>query len=179
MVIRDVNDFVDGYDHQAAIQGTMQFDNFEDLGKATFTIDDAASTFNYLRINPATGEGQMRYHIEFAAHDGRRFTFDGIKYMQRDGPTGPKVIADLLADYTTLYCHVREQLSGGGARETGTALLRFRTFENWAAVSNFTAFLASFRVTGTSDPVTQLQARMRFIGFTAQFVSREYDPLGF
>jgi hypothetical protein len=27
--------------------------------------------------------------------------------------------------------------------------------------------------------VMQLQARMRFIAFTAQFVQREYDPLAF
>lgn len=179
MVIRDVNDFVDGYDHQSAIQGTMQFGDFENLGPSTFTIDGSTSTFNYLRINPATGEGQMRYHVEFATHDGRRFTFDGIKYMQKDGPTGPAAIPDLLADYTTLYCHVHEQLAEGGTRETGTALLRFRTFENWAAVSNFAGFLASFTVNGTSDPITQLQARMRFLAFTAQFVIREYDPLGF
>ena len=179
MVIRDVNEFVDGYDHEAAIERTIQFGDFENLGPSTFTIDGSTSTFNYLRINPATGEGQMRYHLEFSASDGRRFTFDGTKYMQRDGPAGPKAIADLLQDYTTLYCHVREQLAGGGTRETGTALLRFRTFENWVAVSDFAAFLASFTVTGTSDAVTQLQARMRFLGFTAQYVIREYDPLGF
>jgi hypothetical protein len=34
-------------------------------------------------------------------------------------------------------------------------------------------------VTGTSDPAIQFQARMRFLAFTAQFVEREYDPLGF
>jgi hypothetical protein len=179
MVMRDVNDFVDGLEHQATIQGTIQFDNFENFGKATFTIDAATSTFNYLRINPATGEAQMRYHIEFAAPGGRRFHFDGIKYMQRDGPTGPKSIPELLTDYTTLYCHVTEQLSDGKSRETGTALMRFRTFEDLAAVSNFAGFLASFRVTGTSEPHIQLQARLRFIAMTAEFVIREYDPLGF
>jgi len=179
MVIRDVNEFIDGYDHRAAIQGTMQFGDFEDLGSATFPIDDSVSTFDYLRVNPATGEAQMRYHVEFATHDGRRFTFDGIKYMQRSGPTGPKAIADVLGDYTTLYCHVYQQLPGGARRETGTAFLRFRTFEDPAAVVSLADFLLSFHPNGTSDPVTQLQARMRFIAFTAQFVTREYDPLGF
>jgi hypothetical protein len=66
-----------------------------------------------------------------------------------------------------------------GPRETGTALLRFRTFENLAAVSNLAGFLTSFQVTGVSDPAIQLQARMRFLAFTGQFVTREYDPLGF
>ena len=62
-------------------------------------------------MNPATGEAEMRYHIEFLAGGGRRFTFDGTKYMQKD-------VGDLLQDYTTLYCHVTEQLADG-ARETG------------------------------------------------------------
>jgi hypothetical protein len=57
--------------------------------------------------------------------------------------------------------------------------LKFRTFEDLAAVSNLAGFLASFQITGTSDPVMQLQARLRFIAFTAQFVQREYDPIGF
>ncbi|MEI9973757.1 MAG: hypothetical protein WDO73_17915 [Ignavibacteriota bacterium] len=59
------------------------------------------------------------------------------------------------------------------------ALLKFRTFENWAAAGNFAAFLASFQITGNHDPLVQFQARMRFLAFTAQFVTREYDPLGF
>src|SRR5664280_317834 len=121
----------------------------------------------------------MRYHIEFAAQDGRRFTFQGTKYMQKDGGGGVRGIAEILQDYTTLYCHVYQQMAGGALRETGTAYLKFRTFEDLAAVGSLAGFLTSFQVTGTSDPVMQLQARMRFIAFTAQFVQREYDPLAF
>jgi hypothetical protein len=146
---------------------------------ATFAIDESNSRFNYLRVNPATGEAEMRYHIEFAAQDGRRFTFQGTKYMQKDGGGGLKGIAEILQDYTTLYCHVYQQMPGGALRETGTAYLKFRTFENLAAVGSLADFLTSFQVTGTQDAVMQLQARMRFIAFTAQFVQREYDPLAF
>ena len=117
----------------------------------------------------------MRYHIEFQNTSGRRFALDGTKYMQKDSQTG--AIRDLLEDYTTLYCHVYEQLSGGQTRETGIGYLKFRTFENLAAVGNLAGFLASFQITGTDNPVYQFQARMRFLGFTAQFVQREYDPL--
>jgi hypothetical protein len=70
-------------------------------------------------------------------------------------------------------------MAGGALRETGTAYLKFRTFENLVAVGSLADFLTSFQVTGTDDPVIQLQARMRFIAFTAQFVQREYDPLAF
>jgi hypothetical protein len=178
MVVRDVNDFVDGYEHEAAIQGTISFGAFEGLGQSTFTIDSSASRFHYLRVNRATGEAQMVYHIEFATHDGRRFTFEGVKYMQRDTDGGVRNIGEILQDYTTLYCHVSEN-TAGGPREAGTALLRFRTFENLAAVSNLAGFLTSFQITGTGDPAIQLQARLRFLAFTGQFVAREYDPLGF
>ena len=91
--------------------------------------------------------------------------------MERD-------VDNLLEDYTTLYCHVFEQQADGSQKESGTALLKFQTFEDWAAVENLAAFLGSFQITGTNDPATQLQARMRFIAFTAQFVQREFDPLG-
>jgi len=59
------------------------------------------------------------------------------------------------------------------------AYLKFRTFEDLAATGSLAAFLTSFQVTGTGDPTMQFQARMRFLAFTAQFVQREYDPLGF
>ncbi|PWU00387.1 MAG: hypothetical protein C5B51_25240 [Terriglobia bacterium] len=176
MTIADVNEFVDGYEHEAALKGTIHFSQFEDLGDATFAIDDAASRFHYLRVNPATREAEMRYHIEFLSHDRRRFIFDGTKYMQKDGGTS-NAIAELLQDYTTLYCHVYEQIADGSRRETGTAYLKFRTFENLHAAANLAGFLASFQVTGTNDPAVQLQARLRFLAFTAQFVQREYDPL--
>jgi cholesterol oxidase len=179
MTVTDVNEFIDGYAHEASIKGTMTFGQFEDMNAATFAIDESASRFNYLRVNPATGEAEMRYHIEFAAQDGRRFTFQGTKYMQKDGGGGAGAIAELLQDYTTLYCHVYQQTAGGALRETGTAYLKFRTFENLVAVGSLADFLTSFQVPGTSDPVIQLQARMRFIAFTAQFVQREYDPLAF
>jgi cholesterol oxidase len=176
MVIRDVNEFVDGYEHEAQLKGTITFGQFEGTTPATFTMDDAASRFHYLRVNPATGEAEMRYHIEFASPAGRRFAFDGTKYMQKD-PDAPNAIRDLLGDYTTLYSRVTELLADGTQRDMGTALLKFRTFEDLSATANLAGFLASFQVTGTSDPAAQLQARLRFLAFTAQFVQREYDPL--
>ena len=171
MTIRDVNEFVDGHEHEAQLEGTITFGHFESQGPATFAIDPKASRFHYLRVNPATAEAQMNYHIEFLVGGGRRFTFEGVKYMERD--TG-----DLLYDYTTLYCHVYEQQSGGTVKETGTALLKFKTFEDWAALQSMAAFLGSFQITGSGDPVIQLQARLRFLAFTGQFVQREFDPLG-
>ena len=169
MTIRDVNEFVDGYEHEAQIGGTISFGQFQGQGPATFPIDSANSRFHYLKVNLATGEAEMNYHIEFLA-GGNRFRFEGVKYMEKD-------VGDLLTDYTTLYCHVYQQQPGGD-KETGTALLRFQTFEDWAAVENLAGFLGSFQITGTSDPTIQFQARMRFIAFTAQFVQREFDPLG-
>src|SRR5689334_6294617 len=110
----------------------------------------------------------MLYHLEFTAASGRRYTLDGTKYMQKND-SGPR---EVLSDYTTLYCRLQSD-----AGLAGSGVLKFRTFEDLAALGNLTAFLASFQVTGTNDPVVQLQARMRFLAFTGQFVEREYDPL--
>jgi hypothetical protein len=170
MTIRDVNEFVDGYEHEAELGGTISFGQFESQSPATFAMDAASSQFHYLRIDPATGEAEMNYHIEFLA-GANRYIFEGVKYMERD-------VDNLLVDYTTLYCHVFEQQADGSKQETGTALLKFQTFENLAAVESLATFLGSFQITGTNDPAFQFQARMRFIAFTAQFVQREFDPLG-
>lgn len=177
MTVRDVNEFVDGYQHEAQIKGTISFGQFGGAAPAIFPVDESKSSFHYLRANPQTGEAEMRYHIEFADTAGQRFALEGVKYMQKD--SGYQAIRDLLGDYTTLYSHVYRQLPDGTSSETGLAYLKFRTFEDLAAVSNLAGFLRSFQITGTSDPVMQLQARLRFLAFTGQFVQREYDPLGF
>ena len=176
MTIADVNEFVDGYEHEAQLKGTITFGQFNGQSPATYTLDDSASYFNYLRVNRVTGEAQMHYYLEFADPSGQRYSLDGVKYMQKD--PGQNAVRDLLGDYTTLYTHISQYQSDGTAKEIGTGYLKFRTFEDFAAVSNLAGFLASFQVTGTSDPVTQLQARLRFLAFTGQFVEREYSPLG-
>ena len=179
MTIPDVNAFVQGVEHEAGLKGTITFDSFAGQGAGTFTVDEAASRFHYLRVNPQTREAEMKYHIEFSTNAGKRFTLEGTKYMQRDGRAGTQMIRQLLEDYTTLYCHIYEHKADGTTSEFGTGWMKFRTFEDIAAIGNLAGFLASFQVTGTTDPVTQLQARMRFIAFTGQFVQYEYDPLSF
>jgi hypothetical protein len=177
MTVRDVNDFVDGAAHEAGLEGTITFGRFQGQDNATFPMDADTSRFNYLMVNPATGEAEMRYHIEFRTPAGDAYVFEGRKYMQKDGPVGGNAVAELLADYTTLYCHVYRRQDVDTLVEIGIAYLRFKTFEDLAAVGNLASFLASFQITGTSDPILQLQARMRFIAFTGEFVQREYDPL--
>jgi cholesterol oxidase len=172
---RDVNEFVDGLAHEAGMKGTIRF-GFKGTPGATFPIDEQNSRFQYFVVNEATGEAEMRYHIEFLA-DRQRFLFYGRKYMQRTGAGGANAIRELLEDYTTLFCHVYRMEEGGKRSETGLAWLKFRTFEDLAAVGNLAGFLGSFTVTGTTDPLLQLRARMRFLAFSGQFVQREYDPL--
>jgi hypothetical protein len=119
----------------------------------------------------------MRYHIEFRLDNGREFTFEGRKYMQKDEASGLRRVREVLNDYTTLFCHVYERQGDKITKEVGTAYLKFRTFENLAATGNLIEFLRSFKVTGSADPLLQMQAQMRFIAFTGQFVQHEYDPL--
>jgi cholesterol oxidase len=175
MTVRDINEFVDGYEHEALLKGTITFGQFAGQASPTLILDDSASTFHYLRVNPQTGEAEMRYHLEFADTAGQRYSLDGVKYMQKDA--GTPGVRDLLGDYTTLYTHIYREMPDGTRHEVGIGYMKFRTFEDLAAVSNLTGFLTSFQVTGTGDPVMQLQARLRFLAFTAQFVQREYDPI--
>jgi hypothetical protein len=178
MTVSDLNEFIEGPAHEARAKGTISFEQFDGSSPAVFTVDERNTYFNYLRINPDTREAEMRYHLEFRSHDGRMFTFEGRKYMQKDESGGLRGMREVLEDYTTLYCHVYEQ-QGDTQRELGTAYLKFRTFEDLAATQNLTGFLRSFKVTGTDNPLLQLQGQMRFLAFTGQFVQQEYDPLSF
>jgi cholesterol oxidase len=176
MAVADLNEFVEGSAREARPRGTLRFGSFEGSTPAVFTIDESRSAFNYLRVNTATGEAEMRYHLEFQTPDERSFVFDGRKYMQKDETHARNAVAELLEDYTTLYARVYRQ-GPAGLQEIGTAYLKFRTFEDLFAAGNLAGFLGSFRVTGTDAPELQLAAKMRFLAFTAQFVQREYDPL--
>ncbi|MFB3922934.1 MAG: GMC family oxidoreductase N-terminal domain-containing protein [Terriglobia bacterium] len=177
MTARDLNEFIDGLEHEASMAGTITFAKFAGETNATYPIDAQNCRFNYLRVNPATGEAEMRYHIEFTGPAGRRFIFEGTKYMQKDEGSGLRAAREVLDDYTTLYVHVYERKPGQPDSRLGLAYMKFRTFEDLAALGNIVGFLGSFKIMGTDDPLIQMQARMRFLAFTAQFVQLEYDPL--
>ncbi len=178
MTIRDLNEFIDGVEHEAGMQGTIAFGRFLGEESVTYTLDSQKSLFNYLRVNAATGEAEMRYHLVFQTKSNRSFVFEGRKYMQKDESSGIRAMQEVLEDYTTLFCHVYECSVDNSLKEVGIAYLKFRTFEDLAALGSLTDFLRSFKVTGSSDPLLQLSGQMRFLAFTGQFVQREYDPLG-
>jgi hypothetical protein len=96
--------------------------------------------------------------------------------MQKDEGGGLRGMREVLDDYTTLYARLY-RLENGVSTACGAGSLKFRTFENAAAFRNLADFLLSFQITGTSDPLLQAQARLRFLAFTARFVQFEYDPL--
>jgi hypothetical protein len=171
MRIRDLNEFFESSEHEAHVEGTIHFDAFAGQGDVTCEVDPQKSTFNYLQINPATQETEMLYRLYFRDHQQREYLLYGRKYMQKDQESGLK---EVLHDYTTLYGHLTETAS---RQELGTALLKFKTFEDPEAIGSFAAFLASFQVTGTTNPVEQAHGQVRFLAFTNQFIFREYDLL--
>ncbi len=177
IAVRDINEFIDGLAHEAGMSGSISFSRFQGSTGVTFPVDEQESSFQYLVVNRETGEAEMRYHLVFEAPDGARYLLEGRKYMERTGRGGAAAIRELLYDYTTLYCRLYRLDAAAGPQELGLAYLKFRTFEDFAAVGNLAGFLGSFRITGTADPVLQLQARMRFLAFTGQFVQSEFDPL--
>ena len=171
--IRDLNEFFESPEHEASLEGTIHFGDFAGQGAASFAVDPQRSTFNYLRINPATQEAEMLYHLYFRDAQQREHLWHGRKYMQRDNGGGIREVQEVLHDYTTLYCRLTETATGQGL---GAGLLKFKTFENPAALGSFAAFLGSFRVTGTTNPIEQAHGQLRFLAFTNQFVLREYAP---
>src|SRR5919108_5896255 len=174
MSIADLNAFLESSEHEAQVEGTIHFGDFAGRGEATFRLDPLKSSFNYLRVNPDSQEAEMRYRLYFRDSQNTEYLLHGRKFMQKDMRGGIVGAQEILHDYTTLYCHLTET---GAEKELGVGLLKFRTFENLQAIGSFTNFLASFEVTGTSDPVLNAQAKLRFLAFTNQFILREYDPL--
>lgn len=174
LAVGDLNEFIELPAHEARASGVIRFGDFQGSGPVSFTVDGRRSWFRYLTVNPETREAELQYYLEFLTPDGRRLLLDGRKYMQKDWPAGADAAQEVLQDYTTLYGKVYELL-GQDRRQVGAAWLKFRTFEDWAAVSNLTEFLRSFQVTGTADPWLRAQAWLRFLAFTAQFVEHEYE----
>lgn len=174
MTIRDLNEFTEGSEHEARLGGTIHFGDFAGKGPATFHIDPQKSYFNYLRVNPATQEAEMVYHLYFPCVEGKGFLLQGRKYMRKDLRGGITGVQEILHDYTTLYCHITETSSG---KELGCALLKFKTFEDLQAVGSMAKFFSSFQVTGTDNPVLKAEGQARFLAFTNQFILREYDPV--
>jgi cholesterol oxidase len=177
MTIRNLNEFIEGFAHEAQTSGTIRADSFLSFTPAQFQVDERRSRFHYLIHNPETGETEMRYHLEFQTNDMRRFVLYGVKFMQKDKPAGLDAMREVLDDYTTLYYTISELKENGDKTAMGAGVLKFRTFEDLPAIGNLAGFLRSFSVTGTDDPLLRLQAQMRFLAFTGQFVQKEYDPL--
>jgi len=176
MNVRDINEFIDAPAHEASLSGTISFDDFEGERNVVFPVDSMRSRFQYLWVNPRTREAEMVYHLEFTTNHGKRYLLDGRKYMQKHEGGGVRGTREVLEDYTTLFCRLHELIEDQ-RREMGTACLKFRTFENATALRTMFDFMRSFQVTGTADPLLRVQAQMRFLAFTAQFVQTEYDPL--
>jgi hypothetical protein len=172
---RDLNEFIGGWDHEARIDGAIEFANFNNQGRMICTINGAKSYFNYLRVNPSTGEAEMLYRIYFFAGPGKEYFFRGRKFLQKDGRGGVAGAMEILHDFTTLYGRLIEVATG---KEIGSALMKFRTFEDADAVLSFGDFLKSFNVIGSDDPFVQARGMLQFMALTNQFVVREYDPAG-
>jgi hypothetical protein len=167
---RDLNEFIEGWDHEARIDGTIRFANFNNKGLMISTINGAKSYFNYLRVNPETQEAEMLYRIRFFTGPGKEYLFSGRKFLQKDG----RGVDEIVRDFTTLYGRLIETATG---KEIGSALLKFRMFEDADAVRSFADFLKSFSVIGSDDPFVQARGQLRFMALTNQFVAREYDPV--
>lgn len=174
MTIKDMNEFLASPEHEARLMGTIHFGDFEGRGESSFVIDPDRSYFNYLRVNPATQEAEMRYQIYFQDSQKKDYLFFARKYMQRDWREPMAGAREILHDYTTAYCHLTEEDSG---KELGVGLMTFKTFQNLPAVENLLSFVKSFQVTGTENPLLKAQAQLRFLAFTNQFIIREYEPL--
>lgn len=173
---RDFNEFIEGWDHEARIDGDIRFANFNGQGQMICTINGTKSFFNYLRVNPETQEAEMLYRIYFFAGAGQEYCLHGRKFLQKDNDGGRSGIPEIVHDFTTLYCRLTDVKAG---REVGSALMKFRTFEDADALRSFSNYLESFRVTGENlSDFVQAQGRLRFLALTNQFVAREYDPVG-
>ncbi|HWR51364.1 MAG TPA: GMC family oxidoreductase, partial [Bryobacteraceae bacterium] len=121
ITVRDVNEFIDGLAHEAGMSGTITFNRFQGKSNAAFAVDEASSSFHYIILNQATGEAQMRYHLEFAGEGGARYVLEGRKYMERSGRGGVEAIRELLYDYTTLFCRVYRRGDAGALQQLGPA----------------------------------------------------------
>jgi hypothetical protein len=166
--VRELNEFVEGTEHEAAVKGAVEFDELDGQRQVICPVDEKQSRFCYLRVNPETHVMEMCYDLYLLAPGGRRLYFEGRKYMQRDRAPS---LAEVMEDFTSLTVRVFE-----ATRQLGHGALKFSTFESLIALDSMLAFARSFRITGTDDMLIQTQARLKFLAFTAKHVQSEYVP---
>lgn len=173
----DFNTFIEGWEHRAKIEGTVQFANFNNAGMMICTINSAKSYFNYLRVNPETGETEMQYRIWFFAGPGKEYLFAGRKFLDKNEDDN-RTIREILHDFTTLYGRFYQINPDKSQRQIGSALMKFRLIEDLDAVRSLGDYLTSFQVTSREgETLNSIIARLRFLAFTNQFIFREYNPI--
>jgi len=170
MTIKDLDVFVASAEHQTVLSGIVQIADLKGEANVDLALQ-AGSIFQYAVLNPTTQEHEMRYHIRFT-HKETPMVLSGTKFLQKDGKGD---FAEVLYDFTTLFVEVKEETTG---KVDGVALMKFRTFESLDAATSLLQFGASFRATGTSDPLVEAAAFAKFNAMTTKFIFEEYDPLG-
>jgi hypothetical protein len=133
MTIHDLNEFIEGSEHEASLKGTIHFSDFAGQGPATFEIDPGKSRFNYLRVNPATGETEMVYHIYFCCVADKEFLLRGAKYMQKNLRGGPREFGKFSMTTQPSTAISPRPLRGKSWDAACSSSRPWKTFRPWAA----------------------------------------------
>ena len=154
MTARDVNEFIDGPEHEAA---AARHNHLRQVpGRKP---GDLSGRFTKQPVQLPRGQPRDRRSRNAVSpgvfHSRRAGAFTSREESTCRGTAGSCAAwRNVLQDYTTLYCHIYERKDGQPDTQVGLGYLKFRTFEDLAAVGNLVGFLASFQVTGTNDPAS-------------------------
>ncbi len=131
--------------HSATCRGTVWATGF--TGPAGAPV--SKGKFN-LFVHERDGQfyrRKMLYHLPFTGLNGQNYIFEGFKDIRDHGRF------DVWRSTTTLYSVIRDP--HGAAQATGILSIGF---------VDFLHLLASFRVTGTNNPLTKASKIARFLG---------------
>jgi hypothetical protein len=179
----DLDALIEEPAHEAELTGGVTIGSL----RGERVVAPTRGTLRLLAVEPSTQIHEFRYEVTFA-HRNVRYRVLGKKYVLADGtesidplfdrellrPLRGTALGDAYTDTTTVYATVRDDRSGASV---GSGLMRFETVQSPEAVMSALAFLRSFDVTGTDDPLEKAHALFAFKHFVFGELARIYGPL--
>jgi hypothetical protein len=178
----DLDGLIDEPEHEVALTGTVTIGSL----RGERVVAPTRGTLRVLAVDPSTQIHEFRYEVTFLQRNVR-YRVLGKKYALDDGtekidpffdrevlrPLRGTALGDAYTDTTTVYATVYDERSGASV---GSGLMRFETLQSPEAVMSALAFLRSFDVTGTDDPLEKARGLLAFERFVFGELVRIYGP---
>ncbi len=175
--IDSVAGFLADRNHTAKLSGEIRIARLGGNEGVVAGIEDG-STFDYLRVNPATGVRETRYLIRFS-HQDVRYVLRADRQLRRDTAKDKSIddfrslIPEVVKDATVAYGTLAKEEPGG---DLGSLrIVSVGDMRSWDDLVDVARFFLKMEARGGSA-IGRLLARTTLLAFTTGILTDEYFP---